>query len=791
MESAVNLMPAKNYPGELQEVRLGQQTVECIASNALLRIHVLNEHIIRFRFTPDFFQPDFSYAINPQFKPAEVKVELQDLPEFAMITTPLLRIKIRKKNLEIIIEDSTGRVLCEDQGGYHFEPNKSFGGYYVYNSKKIQPHEYFYGLGDKPTYLNLRGRRFLNWGTDTYGFTREQDPLYRNIPFYYSLNEGIGYGIFFDNTFQSYFDFGYENPQILSFWAEGGEINYYLIYGPELLTVAAQYTLLTGRPELPPMWALGYHQSRWSYYPESRVREIASEFRKRKIPCDAIHLDIDYMDGYRCFTWDKERFPDPARLINDLGKEGFKIVTIIDPGIKVDKEYFVYRQGIEQGMFCRRQDGDLFKGKVWPGDCCFPDFTHPRVRSWWADLCVHLLACGVKGIWNDMNEPSVFEIGTFPDDVRHFYDGLDVSHRRAHNVYGMQMARASYEGMKKYRPNERPFIISRSGYSGIQRYACIWTGDNIGSWEHVWIANLQCQRLSISGISFVGTDIGGFIGEPNGELFVRYIQMAIFHPFFRGHSSADQGNKEPWAFGKDYELRIKKAIELRYQLLPYLYSAFWQYVAYGIPIIRPLVFLDQHDPNTWLRNEEFGFGDHLLICPVSKPGMTTCKIYLPRGKWYNFFTHKEVAGGQDIWEEVTPDTFPFYVKAGAVIPLVPAALHTGAIDYNELTLRVYYSDHRCRSCFYEDAGEGYEYMSRQFSLKHFSVLGNATQMRIIQSRSGNFQPAYSEYNLHVYGLPFKPRRIMIDGNLVKLAPSSRNHSLAVKVPATFRRIEIH
>ncbi|MCC6384580.1 MAG: glycoside hydrolase family 31 protein [Bacteroidia bacterium] len=791
MEVSNKQTPSKDYPGAVKQFIANSHVFEFVAVNARLHVYVLTDKVFRFRYTPEVFHKDFSYAIDPAFKPSVSRVSVKENEDSFLITTLALRVKISKKNLEVLIEDLNGNILSEDIGGYHFEPNQGFGGYYVYCSKRILEDECFYGLGDKSSNLNLRGRRFLNWGTDTYGFAKEQDPLYKNIPFFYGLTKGKGYGIFFDNTFQTFFDFGFENPEVLSFWAEGGEMNYYFIYGPELISVAEQYTDLTGRPELAPLWSLGYQQSKWSYSPESKVREVAQQFRSRKIPCDVIHLDIDYMDGYRCFTWDNERFPDPAKLIQDLEKDGFKIVTIIDPGIKIDTDYFVYQQGIENAYFCRRQDGDLMRGKVWPGECHFPDFTHPDVRNWWAGLCSNLTRYGVAGIWNDMNEPAVFESGTFPDDVRHYYEGLDVSHRRTHNVYGMQMARASYEGMKKQLPEKRPFVITRSGYSGVQRYASVWTGDNVASWEHLWIGNIQCQRMSVSGVSFIGTDIGGFIGEPDGELFVRYIQMAVFHLFFRGHSSADQGDKEPWAFGKKYEGYIRKTIELRYRLLPYIYSTFWQYVSKGTPAIRPLAFIDQHDSHTLLRNEEFGFGDHMLICPIGKPDVTGRKVYLPKGKWVNYFTQQEIEGGQEIWVEVQPDTFPLFVRSGAVIAHAEVAQHTSDLNKTEMQLHIYYSASRYHSWLYEDEGEGYAYTKGRFSVKKFSVFGNKRQMRVLQEKFGSYQAGSSEYGIHIHSLPFKPRRVMIDGQIIKLAPRRREKSVFFKAPVTFKRIEIH
>lgn len=791
MEFVETPKPIKDYSKSVHKHEQQGNRFYFETSNCRLEVSVLTDRITRFRFTPSLFNKDFSYAINPDFKEGCDKLEFKELESAYELLTNQIRIKINRENLEIYIEDLNGNVINEDRGGYHFEENKGFGGYYVYCTKRIQSHECFFGLGDKTSDLNLRGRRFLNWGTDTYGFAKEQDPLYRNIPFYYGLHHGKAYGIFFDNTFQTFFDFGHENVEVASFWAEGGEMNYYFVYGPELISVAEQYTQLTGTPELPPMWALGYQQSKWSYYPEAKVWELAHNFRSKNIPCDVIHLDIDYMDGFRCFTWDQSRFPDPKHMIAELKKFGFNIITIIDPGIKIDPNYAVYKEALEKNYFCTRQDGDLMKGKVWPGECNFPDFTNPEVRTWWSGLFDTLVKeQGVKGIWNDMNEPAVFEIGTFPDDVRHNYDGQQVSHRKAHNVYGMQMARASYEGTKRNTFPNRPFVLTRSGYSGVQRYAAVWTGDNVASWEHLWIGNIQCQRLSVSGISFCGTDIGGFIGEPDGELFVRYIQMAIFHPFFRGHSSSDQGDKEPWAFGPMYEPLIKKAIELRYKLLPYIYTTFWQYSTKGTPMIRPLSFLSQDDGHTLLRQEEFGFGDQFLICPIGEPTSTGRWMYLPKGEWVNYWTDKVFKGGNELRTDAPLDIFPFYVRSGAVIPHYPVMQYTGEKKIEQLTLHVYYSVNRHKSVLYEDEGDYYNYKEGKCAVKKFTVFGNRRQMRIIQQTDGNFEAQYATYEIVLHCIPFRPKGYIIDGVEYKVSARTREKKLTFAAPRNFERIEV-
>ncbi|MDB6079811.1 MAG: hypothetical protein JWO82_3558, partial [Akkermansiaceae bacterium] len=550
-KSRATTAAADFFPGAIRETRRPADGVfEFLTDNGvLLRLSLVAAGIVRFRFSPEGrFEDDFSYAIDPAFKKVLPEHELIEFADGFAIKTGRLSVRIARQGLKTTITDTaTGRILCQDEKGYHWEDNKNYGGEVVKMSKVCQTGEYFYGLGDKSCDLNLRGRRFQLWGSDTYAYGAETDPLYKNIPFYLSLCRGRSYGIFFDNTYRTGFDFANERPQVTSFFSQGGEMDYYFIHGETPLEIVASYTKLTGLPEMPPLWALGYHQCKWSYYPEAVVRDIASGFRDRRIPCDALYLDIDYMDGYRCFTWDAERFPHPKKMVAELEAEGFKTVAIIDPGLKIDPNYGPWVEGIEKGYFCRRQDGNLIKGSVWPGLCHFPDFTRPDVRDWWAGLFEGLIGdSGVRGIWNDMNEPAVFEEGTFPHDVRHDYDGHPCSHRKAHNIYGMQMVRATRQGLKRWGKGRRAFSITRSAYAGTQRFACAWTGDNIASWEHLNMANTQCQRLATSGMSFIGSDIGGFIETPTPELYLRWVQLAVFHPFFRTNSSGDHGEQEPW-----------------------------------------------------------------------------------------------------------------------------------------------------------------------------------------------------------------------------------------------------
>src|SRR6201995_3683560 len=731
--------------------------------DAKVEVTVVTDEIIRVRLAPhSVFLEEFSYAV-PKL---EKKVSVFGLHEHEneyVVYTNIINCHISKENFFISFSDNQNFVTSSDAVPMHWEENVKFGGYYVYCTRTCQDTESFFGMGDKATELNLRGKRLKNWNTDAYSFVWNQDPLYRSIPFYISLNDNIAHGIFFDNTFRAEFDFGAEDPTKTSFWAEGGELQYYYIHGPHMMDVVKRYHIITGTHPMPPMWALGYHQCRWSYYPESKVKMVTKTFRAEKIPCDGIYLDIDYMDGYRCFTWNRKYFPDPKKMIKELTDQGFKTVVIIDPGIRVNDNYSVFKEGKKNKYFCRRCDDYFMEGHVWPGRCQFPDFTNPEVREWWGGLFDELVQLGVAGVWNDMNEPAVFGNGTFPDDVRHQYDGHRGSHRKAHNVYGMQMVRATYEGLRKLMKNKRPFTITRAGYSGVQRFSSVWTGDNVASWEHLKLGNVQLQRLSMSGIPFCGTDIGGFSGEPDGELFTRWIQMGTFSPFMRAHSAGDTKEREPWSFGEPFTTINRKFIELRYRLLPYLYSAFWEHHRYGFPILRPVVMHEQDVLTNHFRQDEFTYGDKILICPVLEPGQKSRRVYLPKGKWYNFWNHELIEGGKEVVVATPLETMPIFVKAGSVIPEYPIMQYVGEKEIEEVKLNVYYSETEANSFLFEDYGETFAYEQDIYSEKKFAVDGSKTSFSIQQSMEGLYTPRYETYAFTVSGLPFTPSKIIVDG----------------------------
>ena len=784
------------YPTHITKQHRDRDTFYFHTHNRIiLQVTVLRDSVVRFRYTTtNNFKDDFSYARVNEENVGYDTLELIEKEDSFFIQTDKLEVRINKNNLKINIYNAqTKKLILEDEQGFHWEESYELGSDVVKMSKTSQSSESYYGLGDKPSHLNLKGRRFENWVTDSYAFSSETDPIYKAIPFYVGLHSNTAYGIFFDNTFKTFFDFCHERRSVTSFWALGGEMDYYFIYGPKIEEVVEKYTQMTGVPELPPLWTLGFHQCKWSYYPEAKVKEITSKFRKLQIPCDAIYLDIDYMDGFRCFTWDKEKFPDPKRMVKELDEDGFKTVVIIDPGIKIDYDYSIFKEGLEKDYFCKRADGPYMKGKVWPGECYFPDFTRAEVREWWAGLFRELIEeIGVKGVWNDMNEPAVMDVPgkSFPDDVRFDYDGHPCSHRKAHNIYGMQMARGTYHGVKRYAYPERPFVITRAAYSGTQRYSSTWMGDNIANWEHLVIANRQIQRMAMSGYSFAGTDIGGFAQQPNGELFARWVQLGVFHPFFRVHSSGDHGEQEPWSFGDEITNICRKFIEIRYTLLPYIYSIFWKYIAHGTPMLKSLVMFDQTDPQTHYRTDEFIFGDKILACPINEPNTKGRRMYIPKGIWFDFWSNSVIKGGKEYWIDADIDIMPIFIKSGAIIPKYPIQQYVGEKQIDKVILECYYINGEEKSHLYEDDGDGYGYKKGSFSKRNFILAGNDNEITIRQHIRGKYKVNYENFQICLIGAPFIISKIEMDNQTITPKITYKNGIAYFNIPQNFVELYI-
>ena len=620
--------------------------------------------------------------------------------------------------------------------------------------------ERFFGCGERTAGLEKTGTHQVFWNYDPpEGHTASLNNLYTSIPFVLGLADGVARGVFLDNPGWTEIDLGKAVADEIAFETRTGNLVLYVFEGPTPRDVLERYTELTGRIALPPIWALGNQQSKWGYTSAEQLRAIAAEFRAREIPCDVLYLDIDYMDGFRVFTFDPERFPDPAAMLSALGDDGFRVVTIIDPGVKVDTEYPVYVEGSEGGYFCRTFTDEEYRNVVWPGLCAFPDFTNPATRKWWGRNHEALLDLGVAGIWCDMNEPGLFvpAQSTMPDDVVHPGGGTARLHAEVHNLYGSGMAQATRDGLARLRPDRRPFVISRAGFAGLQRHAMQWTGDNSSWWEHLWMSMPQLQNLGLSGIAFCGVDCGGFFDDCDGELLARWTEAAVFQPFLRNHSVKWSRPQEPWAFGEPWESYCRDMLQLRMRLLPYLYGLFEEASRTGAPLLRPLLFEFFDDPVTYTADDQFLLGEALLVAPITRPGIEHRHVYLPRGTWVQWWTGEAISGPAHVLAHAPLGRPALYVRGNAAIPLWPARMHTGE-PIERLTLRVFPGGAEpLTSSVYEDAGEGYDPGSR------FSVTVDGSAVRI-SAREGGYEPPYPvevEAGAEVFPVPFLPAEITL------------------------------
>jgi len=640
--------------GAFKEVKKEEHSVRIACENADICISAIGEGTIKVQLLPSGKSiEERSFAVLNE---VISDLSMTEKKRSVELSTSELKVVINKDPVLISFYDRDGNLLCRDKEAMKWKRAEE--GYKSICTKELSEH--YYGLGEKSGFIDKRRSSYMMWNTDAYEYDSRSDPLYVSIPFFIALNEEA-YGIFLDNSYLTFFDFGCMKEDGCLFGNMGGDLRYYFFYGPSIKKVIERYTDLTGKPFMPPLWALGHQISRYSYYPQSRVVEIARKLREHKIPCDAIYLDIDHSEGFAPFRW-SSHFPEPEKMVKELKEMGFEVVPIVDPALKVGKDA-IYREALEKGYLLKRK-GKVYKDYMWPGLCAWPDFTRKEVRDWWGEKCRVYTDIGINGIWNDMNEPSVFnERKTMKDDVM-FGDGF--SHLKHHNLYALLEVSATYEGLK--RQGKIPFVLSRAGFAGIQRYAALWTGDNTASWEHLALQIPMFLNMSLSGLSFIGSDVGGFIDSAKPELLVRWYEANALVPFFRNHTGKGNYDQEPWVFGRYYEDIIRKHIEMRYELLPYLYSLAYESHIKGYPIIRPLFFEFQEDEETYTIDDEFMVGPFILVAPVIKEGARTREIYLPGGNWYDYHDKKEYVGGKRIVYEAPLDRLPIFVRDGAIIP---------------------------------------------------------------------------------------------------------------------------
>ncbi|MBY0547947.1 MAG: hypothetical protein K2W95_11685 [Candidatus Obscuribacterales bacterium] len=583
------------------------------------------------------------------------------------------------------------------------------------------------GLGERFSALDLRGTVHTLLATDNSDHNEAADPLYKSIPFLilYSGNQSIA--LFLDSAAPQKWDLDSalnERAKISLLTRRGWQL---YVFGPAPVPdLVAAYTQLTGRCDQPPRWSLGHFQCRWSYPDDQTVRDLAVEFRSRQIPCDTIVLDIDYMDEYRVFTVSGERFPRFNSMVSDLSAINFRLVTIVDPGVKYDFDYATFTEGSRLDLFCKKADGTLFLDEVWPGVSAFPDFMKQETRSWWSEKLRFYTDQGISGIWNDMNEPAFFgkkvvldpDALELPEPERQLFmqetESGPVGHLEVRNLYGFEMCRATREGLLKQRPDERPFVLTRSAYAGIQRHAAVWLGDNMSWWEHLRKAVPMLLNVGLSGMAFCGVDIGGFGGHGSAELLVRWYEQGIFYPFFRNHSMMESRAQEPWMFGEDVESKIRHLIETRYKLLPYIETLFFEHRTTGAPLMRPLLWHYPDDTVAARVSDQFLFGRDILVAPVVERATVIRPVYFPEGRWHSIDSDQVFTGPSFHAVKLELGKVPAFVREGAIVPLAEVMQSTA--EYRDNGITFYIFGDTADGAFYEDDGSSFACLRGSYNL---------------------------------------------------------------------------
>jgi alpha-glucosidase len=679
----------KNFspPGKVRAVEVTPYGLLLSFGDERLRVEVLRHDLLRLKISQgQVFDEEPTHAVV-QVPEGRVKFEAGRSNGEITLVTEALKLVIHREPFSMACYRTDGSVIFEDAVDETGKPI----GYLQLNdtfviTRKMHPHDAIYGLGEKTGGFDRRGRRFVLWNTDIlqddvlrqnrlfetdltqHGKSTSYDPYYSSTPFFYHCRASeqpvAMAGFFIDNAFKARFEF--DHPHHYRYQFEGGQYTEYVFAGPDMPGILGAYTELTGRMAPPPLWSLGVHQCRFHDYTQDEVLRLGKEYRERDIPCDVLWLDIGHMSGFRVFTWDPKKFPDAARMVAALREQKFRVVAIVDPGIKQEPGYPVFEEGYAKNLFCKTESGNLFVGQVWPGRTVFPDLSRAEVRTWWGELNARHASVGLAGIWNDMNEPTTGDVPPFA--MRFDRDGENHPHERFHNQYALLMAMATHEGLKAARPTERPFILTRAGFAGIQRYAAQWTGDNYSEWSHLRMSIAMSTGMGISGQAFVGSDMPGFMGRPTAELAVRWTQYGALTPFCRYHNTMGEADQYPWSFGDGVARRSREALRMRYRLLPYLYSVFMEASRTGAPVMRPLVFHYQQDRQARETDDIFLLGEALLVAPITEAGQTSRHVYLPEGQWIDFATGEMFEGTQFITASAPLDHCPVFVRGGAVVP---------------------------------------------------------------------------------------------------------------------------
>jgi len=676
---------------------------------AIIKLNVYQDDVVRVRISKQAISDFTTEAVIQKSTMSFSRVSNE--PTQVLLFTQKLKIVVDKKPIRIRFYTIDGKLLSSD----YQDLGVFWQGDAITCTRNVQSDEKFLGLGQKGRDINRRGYSYTNANFESAHYVPTSDPLYSSFPVFLSVHANLTYGIFVDNTHKTLFNMAAStNDEYYSFTAVDGNLDYYFFGTQGLTNIIEKYSWLTGKMNMPPLWMLGNQQSRWSYAPDKMVLNVANSFRERKIPLDAMYLDIDYMENFKVFTWGKKNFSNPKQTIDQLNALNLHAITIVDPGVKVEKDYFVYEEMLRNNLFVKYASGKPYTATVWPGNCHFPDFTMAKTREFWGNYHKELINKGIEGFWNDMNEPSAWG-NSVPDFIECNYDGKPASFLKARNVYALGMAQATYEGTRKLLNGKRTFVLSRSGFSGMQRYAAMWSGDTESSDDYLFLVVRQMLSMGASGMPYMGFDTPGFSGNPTGKQFLRWLNVAAYSPLLRNHHCIGTNMTEPWAYGEGVESSARQIIENRYKLIPYIYSTFYQAAQTGRPICRMLPLEYSFDNNVYLTEfqHQYMFGDNIMVVPTATD-QKFAKVYLPAGKWYKMDTQQSFEGPLQAIVDAPENNIPIFVKESGIIPTQSLVQSTNEAPSDTLNISIYFGSKPNSFNYYEDDGKTYEYESGKY-----------------------------------------------------------------------------
>lgn len=627
-------------------------------------------------------------------------------------------------------------------------------------SHEFQEADMVVGFGETVKGLNKRGSELVAFCADEPEHLPNKKSLYGAHNFFVILGERVT-GFFIDFPGSIHYDIGFENKDIFNIKIEGVDIDIYQFNGESLKEVTHQFLQIIGESYVPPKWGFGYQQCRWSYETADAIRRIAREMRAAEIPCDTIYLDIDYMERFKDFTTCDDKFPNFESFVKEMREEDFRLIPIIDAGVKIEDGYDVYEEGIKEGHFCLDESGKPFVAAVWPGLVHFPDFFRPETRAWFGHKYKMLTDCGIEGFWNDMNEPAIFytpkrlnafydhvekskekplDIYSFfdlmengrglsnsPEDYQSFYHRVEdqlVRHDCVHNLYGYYMTQSAAEGLERIDANKRFLLFSRASYVGMHRYGGIWMGDNQSWWEHIELSMKLLPAINMCGFMYTGPDTGGFQSDASSELMTRWMQFSIFTPLLRNHAALGSRDQEPFAFEASTRQTLKKMIELRYALIPYLYSAYMKAVRERLPYAENLL-MDYEGARVKEIEDQLLIGEALMIAPIYKQNRRGRMVHLPEAML--LWTSKgplvetlEVIGAGDYYAPISLEEVPLFIRPDKGILLGDVAQTVNQINKTELTYLGFLVD-KIKDEFYDDDGCSKAYQENQFYKTTISI----------------------------------------------------------------------